>query len=61
LHLDGTSLTLLEITAQASSCTAAEIRGSELVIVGWAGHDFGMSESIVAATDRFAAGNIHTN
>jgi proline iminopeptidase len=29
--------------------------GSELVIVGWAGHDFGMSESIVAATDRFAA------
>jgi proline iminopeptidase len=30
--------------------------GSELVIVGWAGHDFGISESIVAATDRFAAG-----
>jgi hypothetical protein len=29
--------------------------GSELVIVGWAGHDFGMTESIVAATDRFAA------
>ena len=30
--------------------------GSELAIVGCAGHDFGMSESIVAATDRFAAG-----
>jgi proline iminopeptidase len=29
--------------------------GSEQVIVGCAGHDFGMSESIVAATDRFAA------
>jgi proline iminopeptidase len=32
--------------------------GSELVIVDWAGHDArdpGMSESIVAATDRFAA------
>jgi proline iminopeptidase len=31
---------------------------SELVIVGLAGHDFGTSESIVAATDRFAASPI---
>ena len=29
--------------------------GSELVIVGWLGTISGMSESIVAATDRFAA------